>query len=82
LCWSTSCFFFWFRARGEVKNHWSSYFKTEEDCDVKCFLTACLMTSQELSFVKQNYFLIIENSLNKMIMITQLKYLQKSLLGL
>jgi hypothetical protein len=40
------------------------------------------MTSQELSFVKLNYFLITVNSLNQMIVITKLKYLKKNLLGL
>ena len=37
-----------------------------------------MMTSQELSFVKWNYFLITVNSLNEMIVITKLKYLEKS----
>jgi hypothetical protein len=41
-----------------------------------------MMTSQELSFVKLNYFLITVNSLNEMIVITKLNYLKKSLLGL
>jgi hypothetical protein len=39
-----------------------------------------MMTSQELSFVKLNYFLITVNSLKEMIVITKLKYLRKSLL--
>jgi hypothetical protein len=39
-----------------------------------------MMTSQELSFVKRNYFLITVNSLKEMIVITKLKYLRKSLI--
>ena len=57
---------FWFWARGEVKNRWSSY----DD-----------ITRIELREMKI-FFKITVNSLNEMIVITKLKYLKKSLLGL